>query len=187
MTVLYTMLFSALLMAGVALIIYGSYLGLMWFLDRPFTYKAVLEWIGFVAVMALATGGVSYVIPESWHSVMSIVSCHFGCMLAFHVFFFKIQEFLAIYCNYRVSSWILNGAIGVTYALLSFNSMVLAAVHSPLILRIGHMGIEYLTRTAILFSLLLEIKLRTNWKGVGGFQEAPAQPAQEYQDYENQW
>ncbi len=185
MPILSIALYGLGLMSGVGVIIYASYAGLMWSLARPFTYGAAFQWIGFVLLMALASGGISYFIPDAWHSMMSIVLIHFGCMLAFHVFFFKIDEFLSSYYHYQMSPWILHASIVCMYFILSMNSVLLVTIHSPLIVRIGHMGIEYLTRSAILFSLLLEIKLRRS--GVYTSHNQPKKEQEEYQNYDNQW
>ena len=186
MTILSIALFSLGMVSSVAFIVYISYVGLMWFLDKPFTYRALLQWVGFVIIMALISGGVSYFIPESWHVIMAIVLSNFGCMLAFHVFFLKVEEFLSLYCHYGIKSWVLYGVIGIMYALFSVNAVVLATINSSGLIRMSQMGIEYLTRTAILFSLLLEIKLRRHAKDIQQ-NDHPKIEAQEYQNYDNQW
>ena len=186
MTILTILLYALGLVSGIGIIIYVSYLGLMLSLYIPFTYKDAFKLIVFVFLMALMSGGISYILPDDWHSIVSILMIHFGCMLAFHVFFFKIEEFLAAYCNYTVSPWVLNSVIGLMYIILSINGVVLTMVHSPLILRVGHMGIEYLGRTAVLFSLLLEIKLRKHAKESLHIAQPKVQQ-DEYQNYDNQW
>ncbi len=186
MTIIYTMLYSFGLMSGVALVVYLSYVGLMWFLDRTFTYKALGQWIGFVLLMALFSGGVSYIVPNNWQVIISIITAHFTCMLAFHIFFFKIEEFLLSYCNYQLSSWVLYSLIVFMYAIISLSAIIFSTIIPESFSCTACIAIDYLTRSALLFSLLLEIKLRRH-KSSAVFIKDTYDDKEEYQNYDNQW
>ncbi len=188
MTIIYTMLYASILLSSVALLLYISYVGLMWFIDRTFTYVALLQWIGFALLMALASGGVSYIVPYHWQAIISVITSHFTCMLAFHIFLFKIEEFLSSYCAYSLSSWLVYSLIGCVYTVLSLSAIIFSTMISEWFFNIGCIAIDYLTRTALLFSLLLEIKLRKhNTISNISLVENKYNEKEEYQNYDNQW
>ena len=159
MEIIMLCVYVAVLMVSMAAVVYLSYLGLNWFLDQPFSYTAVAQWIGFVVVMALITGGISYIMPHQWESLLSIVLSHFGCLLACHMFFLKMQSFVSIFYDKHLSTWISYGLLVIIYGLLSTSAVLLVTTNSHFIFMMGQMGVEYVMRTAILFSLLLESSL----------------------------
>lgn len=181
------MIFSVGVLVSIAAVLYVSYVGLIWFLKRPFSYQAVAQWVGFVACMALCTGFLSYFIPAHWQDLMSAALAHFGCTLAFHLLILRIEAFLREVHDYPLSKGMVYGIVIGMYVVVSVNCAVLLSLNGSwdAFAHMAQMAIEYFTRTALLLTLLLDLyRRRLQYKVTDALYNYSAD---EYEDYDNQW
>lgn len=186
MEITYIIAYAVGLVIGMSGIVYLSFLGLQWFLQRPFSYGSIVQWILFVIAMALVSGGVSALLPDHLRIIMDTILIHFGCIIAFHVFAYKLQEFLLLYAHYAMSSFVVHSIIVFAYVGFSLSAIFLMTSTSQVVIEVGYMSIEYIARTVTLLCLLFELKLRKD--RLNQTHASPAVPhTTDYQNYDNQW
>ena len=153
-------------------------------LTSSICYKKVLNWGLFLLLSALGTAFLCMFLPQHYQDMILIVFNHFTCAAALHAVFLKVnaymhyhyQKELSIFWRYLFALVLYGGIASQAVFLIMFCPLV---IKSAVI-----MGADYVTRTAVMMYLTLEIK--SHYEKPVVVDKPYTYLADEYQDYDGQ-
>ncbi len=146
--------------AGWAAALVIAYFMVRWCFDGEFSYKKAFEWIMYVFV-GITLMVIAYCfLPERVQDIFNIVANHLMCGAAVHVLLLRADKYLIHQNGCGVpKAKLYLGTLGL-YTIMALNAFLVLRFNSHFVVEIAQVAVTYLTRGAILMTLILEIKLR---------------------------
>jgi hypothetical protein len=137
-----------------------AYFMVRWCFDGEFSYKKAFQWIMYVFVGIALMVVVYCFLPQRIQDIFNIVANHLMCGAAVHVLLLRADKYLEHQNGIGVAKPKLYLGTVVLYVLMALNGFFVLSFNSHFVVEIAQVAVTYLTRGAILMTLILEIKLR---------------------------
>ncbi|MFT6765561.1 MAG: hypothetical protein ACJAZS_000439 [Alteromonas naphthalenivorans] len=147
-----------------ACIVAISYLMIRWCFDYEMSWKRVGMWATGTFVGVMASIAMYYILPQRWQDITNVLFDHLICGAALHMLLFRVDGYLINKFGSGISRSKFYLGVIIIYGFMILDGLVVIQMNSHVIVKISDMVVEYLTRSAVLMCLVLEIKFRNQPK-----------------------
>lgn len=137
-----------------------AYCMVRWCFDGEFSYKKAFQWIMyvFVGIACMVIG--YFFLPQRMQDIFNVIANHLMCGAAIHVLLLRADRYLVHQHGVGVAKTKLYLGTIALYVIMALNGFLVLRFNSHFVVEIAQVAVTYLTRGAILMTLILEIKLR---------------------------
>jgi hypothetical protein len=147
-----------------ACIVAISYLTIRWCFDYEMSWKRFGSWAFGTFVSVISSIVAYYLLPQRWQDVCNVLFDHLICGAVLHILLFRVDSYLVNKFGSGISRPKLYLGIMIIYGIMILDALVVIQMNSHMIVKVADMVIEYLTRSAVLMCLVLEIIARNKTK-----------------------